>query len=230
MGKLEELKKIKSLLDQGAITIEEFNTLKNRLLSPYEDSNSLNREKETSSSKNPQRSQKAVKKTSAKKSTKKKATKEKFEAGNEFTVSLLKIGLGLSVLTGIFFGYRYNGFVAFGIVVIVGIGFSLAIPRLVAKLVLRNILMGLNVIVLFLLLIFPINVDSNTNSGNTSSSSDDRAVLHCKFCQETIYEKGGDGIVCYTHEQGGCAWVQFYGGTKYAFCSDRCCEFYRAID
>lgn len=65
-------------------------------------------------------------------------------------------------------------------------------------------------------------------SDDGSSSYDDVAVLRCRFCQETVYGKKGEGLTAHTIEQGGCAVVHFYSGRKNAFCSYRCCEAYRA--
>ena len=75
------------------------------------------------------------------------------------------------------------------------------------------------VVVLYLIGVF---------SDDGSSSYDDVAVLRCRFCQETVYGKKGEGLTAHTIEQGGCAVVHFYSGRKNAFCSYRCCEAYRA--
>ncbi len=65
-------------------------------------------------------------------------------------------------------------------------------------------------------------------SDDGTSGYDDVAVLRCRFCQETVYGKRGEGVTAHTIEQGGCAVVHFYSGRRNAFCSYRCCEAYRA--
>ena len=159
MEKIEEIKKLKSLLDQGAISEEEFKILKDRLISSDEVSVIPEKKVSASAPKVSQSEKKVVKKPSAKK----KAKNVGFEAANEFTLNLFKIGLALSALTGIIFWIRYENITALIIVAVLGIGLILAIPRTIPRLLHRNLLLALVNIGLLLLIIYPI--------GNTSSFS-----------------------------------------------------------
>ena len=154
MEKMEEIRKLKSLLDQGAISEEEFSILKKRVLSSIQE---IDAKKDLSAK--------------AKKPPKKKVVSKGFEPGNEITVNLLKIALGLSLGAGVFFWIRYESFVAFIILALIGIGVSMAIPKLIPKLLLRNLLLGLVSVVMVLLIVFPIGGTSSSSSESSSSHS-----------------------------------------------------------
>lgn len=195
MDTIEEIKKLKALLDKGAITDEEFSTLKKGVLSTNEVSETPKRKKVTSSPKTNQVNLSAVKKTSTnyKKPSRKKVAEGISETGNQITVNLLKIGIILSVITGIFFWIRYDRFFALLIVALIGIGASLAIPKLVPKVLVKNLLLGLVNVVLLLLLVFPIgNVESNasTNSSQQGSGIDRSKMNYCSKHSLWYYKDG----------------------------------------
>lgn len=118
------------------------------------------------------------------------------EGGNDTTVWLLKIGLILSFITGATFWYRYDSFFAFIIVLILGAGVSLAIPKVALKLLHKNLLLGLVSFIMLMLLIIPIGNTTNSSSGSSSNSSNqgseiDRSRMnYCSKHSQWYYKDG----------------------------------------
>ncbi len=101
-----------------------------------------------------------------------KSESREFEAGNETTVNLFKMVLGLCVILGIIFWIRYDSFIAFIIVTVISIGLAMAVVRLlVPKLKARNIILGLFGVFLLLLILIPIGTDNNSSSNSKSTES-----------------------------------------------------------
>jgi len=234
MEKIEEIRKLKALLDQGAINEEEFNSIKSELISKETDTRT-SKVSQTTSSLNKGDDMKnktaAVSRTIEKPPVKTKSAK--FEDGNATTVSLFKVILGLSVILGIVFWIRYDSFIAFIIATVISIGLAMAVARLfVPKLKPRNITLGILSAFLLLLIIFPIGAVNKSSSSSPSSSysTDDIPCLHCKFCKKVVYGNPHEDITCYTIEPDGIGMVFFNSGTKYAFCSEQCAILYRSIE
>ena len=88
----------------------------------------------------------------------------------------------------------------------------------------------LTIIAAFLLICFFLYLFTPNSDSNSPKNIDETAMLVCKWCKKQIIEKDGQGVICYSHKDEyrgggfhGCAWVQFYSGTKYEYCSDKCC-------
>jgi hypothetical protein len=193
MNKIEEIQKLKSLLDQGAITQEEFDSLKKNIISASvqaKDSipnGSINIDcKEKILLETPVTTQKIVKKTTGNKTNKTKAASNKrnektysksnsteWEAGNEVTTNLVKLSWAISIIIGIIFWVRYDSFIAFIFIAGLSIAASIAIPKLAPKLVHKNMFLGMLCIVMVLLIIFPIG---NTSKLSVSGSSDNKVA------------------------------------------------------
>jgi len=96
---------------------------------------------------------------------------EGFEAGIETAKKLFKYSIGLSVLVGIIFWYRYDSFLAFLIVTVVSISIIYNLNKL-NNFKQINYILGLIIAVLLILIIIPIG----GNSGSSSSNSNDNTV------------------------------------------------------
>ena len=187
MDTIEEIKKLKALLDQGAITTVEFNELKKNVLSGETDSIESRKTNTSSTQDNSIKIQKEFKKKSStgKKTIKKGKNPKGFQEPNEGTLWLIKICLGLGLLTAIIFWYRYDSFIAFLITAIISIALTMVSARLIFKLRLRNLTLAIQSVILFLLIIIPIgaiNTLKQTNSGSVNESSSPSSET--KYCSK----------------------------------------------
>lgn len=203
MNKSDEIKKLKSLLDDGAITEEEFNTLKKNLISQY--SESINAESENKSIKQ------NVRQSSIKNNER-----------NALTASLYNIGRGLGIILGIVFWIRYESFIAFLISIILSIVGLFWINKIVLQVTKRNLFLGALNLLFLLLIIIPIG---NNSSMSASESTDDIAYMKCRYCGEELIEKNNQGIMSYTSEPDGIGILTFYSGSRYdVYCSEECAK------
>jgi hypothetical protein len=182
MDAIEEIKKLKALLDNGAITTEEFNELKKKVLSEETHSkepqkpvtpSSIHKEMLSGAINEPKKVSKETKKKSStvKKPLKKGNPKEDFQEPNEATTKMFKACLVLDLLLGIIFWYRYDSIIAFLICLIISIPLTLITVRIIPKLSLRNLSLIAQIIILLLLIIIPIGNVNNTSSADSSSTS-----------------------------------------------------------
>jgi hypothetical protein len=236
MDTIEEIKKLKSLLDQGAITVDEFDKLKKKILSSESDSidfqkpdkqPSIHKEILAGAISEPKKTTKEAKKksSSVKKPIEKGSQTEEFQEPNEATKKIFKACLVLDLLLGIIFWYRYDSIIAFFICVIISIPLTLITVRLIPKLSLRNFSLIAQVIILLLLISIPIgSVNNASNSDSSETSADDRPVLHCKWCKKVIIGEPHEDLNDYTIEPDGIGIIIFNSGTKYGYCSETCAK------
>lgn len=168
MDIIEDLKGLKNLLDKGAITEEEFNSLKKKILSKDTGKNELN----TSSSDSPLKEtriteQKPDAEPPKVETTAAESESTEFEAGNGTTIKIFKWGLGLCLLLGGVFWARYDSIIAALISTVVSIGVVLFVTRKISRLRTRNITLGLISMALILVMVVP--VGGNKSSDNSSS-------------------------------------------------------------
>jgi hypothetical protein len=219
---IEEIKKLKSLLDQGAISEEEFNLLKKKVLSKAIVSEEPQKTDLSSPAQNgmvsdPVNYQKTVNKETKKESSNIKKplknvekTKE-FQAGNEWTRHLLKIGWGLSLVLGIIFWYRYDSFIAFLITIIISITLTFLVARIIPKLRKRNSTLLIQSVILFLLIIIPIGtIDNMKETDNSSSNKSEQIDDDDKYVRDFIishyfedYESGVSFTLEFSDSRGG---------------------------
>jgi hypothetical protein len=184
MNKIEEIKKLKSLLDEGAITQDEFDSLKKSIISTetkakdtlVNQNSNLTNEKQKQLIKPDTGNKTYREKTDSKRKDENSAYKNnstEWEDNNEATLNLSRISWVFGLVLGIVFAFRYN-FYAFLLAIGLSIGASIAINRLVPKLLHRNMLLGGLSVVLLLLIIFPIG---NARSFSKIDISDEQAVL-----------------------------------------------------
>ena len=177
MSKIEEIKNLKSLLDQGAITQDEFTELKKSVLGI---SNGESVSRPGFNNRKLEIPKENIKPTFVSDHPKMNDTNiPQIPTPSFFNAKFIKYAIGIAII---------------GLLSYIG------------------------------------NNTSTDNSGSNCApieSGNDRAVLYCNFCQKTIVEENGKGIICYTNEPDGCAVVQFYSGYKAAFCSPECCRSWR---
>lgn len=230
MDTIEEIKKLKALLDQGAINEEEFNSLKKKVLSEIND---LKEDKETISSTSTTETipaQKKKKKPSpdVKKPTSKGKKVEEVQTGAEWTEILAYFVLAAAILLSLVFWIRYNSFWIFLIALAISILIPWRIGKVTPKAIHKNLYFVALIAMYIILISYPIGIKKSASSSSSTSESSSTdggtrtSVLHCIWCKKTVTKQGA--IICYTSEPDGCGLVQFYGGTKYAFCSDECCD------
>ena len=168
MDIIEEIKKLKTLLDQGAISHEEFETLKQKVLSNK--SQSIKTKPQVSSSSSTQSKLNANKNSNSSNNAIQvdgETNANGFEAGNEKTAKLLKYCLWLSLILGFVFAGRYESVIAFLIALAISVSITLVISGLIPKLNQRNFLLGVLLIFYILMVFIPIG-------GNTSNSSSEQ--------------------------------------------------------
>jgi len=173
MDIIEDLKGLKNLLDQGAITKEEFNALKKKILSRDAGRDELKTLSEASAMIEEKIPEKAVSVTSSINQTITSQTKsENVEEGNETTLKVFKIGLCLGLLLGIIFWVRYESFVAMIISAVLSIGAILVVYRKIPKVKSRNISLGLLSLLFLLLIVTPIGGNSSSNKSLNVSQNE----------------------------------------------------------
>jgi hypothetical protein len=171
MYKIEELKKLKSLYDQGAISENEFTLLKKQIISNQKESisseNSTNQNDLLRTKRN--NVLKKVSYINSEETTIKKKQTNVWQEGNYATGIFLKTGLLFSVLAGLTIWYRYN---FFAFIIFTGISITgIVLLGKVKKVLTRNLYLGLISVGLLLLNIFPLNNNSNSSSSGSDSNS-----------------------------------------------------------
>jgi hypothetical protein len=182
MDTIEEIKKLKALLDQGAITTEEFNELKKKALSGETDSIESRKTNTSSTQDNSGKVKEEITKKSStvKKPIRKGKQSDRFQDYNEWTVHLSKIGFGLGLVSGIIFWVRYDSFIAFLLLIISSIALTIAIFRLIPKLKIRNLTLLVQSVVLILLILIPIGtINSMRGNGDNDSTSPNSETVYC---------------------------------------------------
>src|SRR6056297_998142 len=194
MTKTDELLKLKNLLDKGAIDKEEFETLKNNLFKEESRDVKFSNKKTTYSN-------------STEYKNKKKSKKNKsFEEGNDSTLTLFKFCLGLGFVTSMILGARYGNVAVFITFLILSIGVSILLARLVPKTKFRNLFLSLLLIFYILAVAVPIR---DTVSSSSSGSSYSEATYHkCQFCGKERTSGNNEGLIIYTIEPTGIGVVQ----------------------
>ena len=184
MDKIEGLNKLKSLLNKGAITKEEFELLKKDLLVQKNISTAqegINTPIQTANNtqQNKQEKKPAVAKSTSGKSKKKRG----FEERNGISQALLNLCIGTGIILGIVFWVRYDSFVAFLVTSILSIATGIIVVKVVPKLLSTNLLLLLTSAVIVLLIVFPIGdvqkASSTSNAGSSSSSSSTSSNQYC---------------------------------------------------
>jgi hypothetical protein len=163
MDIIEDLKGIKNLLDAGAITGEEFNALKKKILSKDTGWNKLENSLESSPIAEEKMTGKKVSVTpSINQITSAQTKPENYEEGNETTIKFFRFGVALGVLLSIIFWVRYGSFVVMIISAILSIGAILVVYRKILKVKSRNISLGLLSLLFLLLTVTPIGGNSSS--------------------------------------------------------------------
>jgi len=229
MNKVEEIKKLKSLLDQGAISEDEFTVLKKELLSQKTDFNKANEVLPPNTSNQQENSQNNSEEviieplTYVKKPSKKKIAVPKNEESNDNTDIFIASGIVASLFTSIRFWVRFESFAAFIIVLTIGVAISLTIPKVVHKSFLKNLLLGLVSFAMLILLAVPIGNDTKSTS-STEVSEYERPSLYCKWCKKWTFGKPYENLYDYTIEPDGIGIIIFNTGEKFGYCSKECAE------
>ena len=223
MNKIEEIKILKNLLNEGAITEDEFVALKKQIISNQKESNTS--ENSIKQEVLPKPKKRKVSDNTSEVKLKEKLSKEShcneshFGDGKAIITIISSI---LSIIAGLIFWERFN-FIAF--ILLTGISITgIAILERTNKEILRNLYLGLISIGLVLLIVFPIGYKSNSSSSSSEShsstssgssySSDTRT---CSYCGK---EFSGNG---YYHFGTGCVEGDKSLGAG-NMCSKKCCS------
>lgn len=244
MNTIEELKKLKSLFDQGAITQDEFDSLKKNIISSGiqekdallnqksnlkdEENVILESNNKTSKIAKPNTGGNKTKNTKAvsnkkNENTSYKNNSTKWEDNNNATLNLVNISRFFGLVLGLVFVFRYTNFFALVIPIGLSIGASIAIAKLIPKLLVRNISLGMLSVVLVLLISFPIGNTSFGKSKTSSNSSSENysgtstSTRTCAWCGKSY---SGDG---YYHLGNECVKGDKNLGAG-NMCSIKCCQ------
>lgn len=235
MTKLEEIQKLKSLFDQGAITQEEFDSIKKNIISAgveAKESISLRNANATYEENvfagNAGDSTKIEYPSTTNKTNNKKPYYRSISTGREgnngVTKFLLFICVSLSIVAGAYFGGdKYKSFIIFLIIAGFSIAVAYTIPKLTPKRLNRNLLLGLQAIVLILINIeafenpIPFSPSYESGSSSGSSSSYSSGSRTCSWCGKSYTGNG------YMHFGTGCVEGDKNLGSG-NMCSTRCCQ------
>lgn len=203
MDIVEEIKRLKNLLDQGALTEEEFTSLKKKIL--LKDS-FRDEQKHNTAPSVPQEQYLPEREKEAEASTSDIAVTESestiFEAGNETTIKIFKWGLGLSLLLGGVLWVRYDSIAA----MLVGAALSIAalafVSRRVSKVKVRNFSLRMISMFIILVIIIPIGgTRSNEKSGSVNAlateQNDDEGNQIRNFLTDNTFANYGSGNTAY---------------------------------
>lgn len=204
MDKIQEIRELKALLDEGAINDDEFNMLKREVLSKSAATNNSKSISPSSLQKKSNNINDKVKKTSHKTQKQKVNVSDEYQESNDYTATFFYIARASGVLLGIVFGVRYNSFLAFILITAFTIGLTYIIYRLVRKLSMRNFFLISLVVICIVLVANPIGSKydySSSNSSNSSSGTDLYCTKHnrayntqnawggCPDCVEEEWDK-----------------------------------------
>lgn len=242
MNKLEEIQKLKSLLDQGAITQDEFDSLKKKIISagaeakesiPNKNINSTYEENVFDGNAGNNTKIENLKTTSKtyNKKTVNKSNSTEWESGNGATSGLLKVCFLLSIIMGAYVGDKYGSFITFLMFAGLSIAVAIAIPKLIPRCLHKNLLLGTQTMVLILLVIY-FTEDYSTSStysskssssafqsgsSSSSSSSSSSGSRTCSYCGKSYTGNG------YYHLFDDCVEGDKNLGSG-NMCSTRCCQ------
>jgi hypothetical protein len=203
MDLIEEIKSLKNLLDQGAITEEEFNSLKKRILSKESGNSELNH---SSLQPSPEETiitdQRPEPDSFNSKAADLKSGSGEFEAGNETTVKIFKWGLVLCFLLGVVFWMRYDSILALLISIGISLTSVLFVSRKVLRVKTRNLTLGLICLVLILLMVVPVGgTGSSDTAGSVKATSavqtDNKGKQTGAFLIDNTFANYGSGPTAY---------------------------------
>jgi hypothetical protein len=212
MDIIEDIKGLKNLLDKGAITEEEFNSLKKKILSKDTGRNELNTSSSESSLKETRITQQKPDGESAKvESTAAESETTEFEAGNGTTIKIFKWGLGLCLLLGGVFWVRYDSIFAMLVSTVISVATVLFVSRKISRVRTRNITLGLISLAVILLMVIPVSgKNSSDNSGSVNAISTEQTGDEGKQTREFLvdntfanYGSGPAAYLRFTSSNGG---------------------------
>lgn len=199
---IDEIKGLKNLLDQGAISDEDFSFLKRKILSKdsgcpeYKISSIQQSLKDVNTIEHI-----TVSGTKKAKATSPKTVSRAYEAGNQTTVKIFKGGLGLCLLLGVVFWVRYDSIRALLISITLSIACLLTVTRAVSGTKARNLSLGLTCILLILLISVPIGGTGSDNTGSAEAISAEHADNEMKqargFLIDNTFTNYGTGPTAY---------------------------------
>lgn len=233
MDHIEELKKLKSLFDQGAITQEEFNSLKASLLSeiantnnndspisPEQNSNistdhlpqkpETKAEPRTEQEPEPKPKSKPEPKPAPLNKTKagpKKDSKE-YEEGGEFLQGLAYLLIAGSILLGLVFWIRYDSFILAAITLALTLGAPILISRATPKASRRGLFIASMIALYVFLIAFPIGASSlsEVDVDEPVEEVDDEGKRIREFLLDHTFannEIGGTSYIAFKSDRGG---------------------------
>lgn len=173
MKEIEELKKLKSLFDQGAISEEEFIALKKKMLLSMGLASKSDSEKRVTQPEIKVEPVKVKSRVVPDPKFENVEQPQEYETGNETTINLFKIAIGLIFLLSIATSVFFNSLIAFVLALAVSIYIFYTILKKTLELKKRNLRLGLMNLSYFVLMIIFFSADnsfSGSGSSNTSSS------------------------------------------------------------
>lgn len=205
MDQIEELVRLKTLLDKGAITEEEFNFLKKKIINqtgeqPVPKTSEAVRpvvEKKISPQKDeiPQKEKINSPEITVKTETP-AADKTEYETGTEMTGNLAKIGIGILLILVVVFWVRYKSFIIAIITGIVLFGTLYLNGEFTKKVKRRNLNIGIVILVSLLLILIPVGkkAESSSSGEQTNESPvDDDAKYVRDFIISHYFEDTENG-------------------------------------
>jgi len=211
MDIIDEIKGLKNLMDQGAISEEEFSLLKRKIMS----NDSGTPEYNNSSLQPSFKEVNAIRHKPVSGSLKAKATAPKtksfeYETGNQTTVKIFKWGLVLCLLVGVVFWVRYDSIWALLISTVFSLASVLTVSRTIPRVQNRNRTLGIICLALILLVFIPIGDTSSDNTGSvqgiSAENTDNEGTQARAFLINNTFANYGSGptaFLRFTSSNGG---------------------------
>ena len=226
MDKVAEIKKIKELLDSGAITHEEFKSLKKQVIDFRE--NQSEDEVTTTQLQNKSPVKEDIATHSANRDSTNQTQKESFsrfdkdeignkdikvtrqveyEPGNKTSRRFFRSNIVLSIILGLTILGSIDSFIVFFLITGAGIGLSFIILRILNRQTRNTVLVSFTCLLLSLIFVPNYNTTSAGVSSNVSSSRvDDMDAAIRSFLTDNIfvnYGSGGDAYLRFDGSRGG---------------------------
>lgn len=215
MSKIDEIKRLKDLLDQGALTEEEFRIMKNEVMNTP-----TNQQKESqlpeikpvvkkdSKQRNP--AVPGVKTSSG------KSNNNYWEPGNDHTAFLLKIGILSAIVSAVSLGLKTENILLSIIAGVIFIGSLFFFPKLINRMIIRNLSLAGFISLFVIVTIIPFGTGNSSYSSSTDSYAPVEKTRNCQWCGKSYTGNG------YFHLLDDCVPGDPNLGTG-GMCSKKCC-------
>ena len=226
MNKVAEIRKLKELFDNGAITQIEFNSLKKQVIefkenqsesevittqmpkeSPINEDDNTHSTKRDSTKPTQKVASNILDKNKVYTNDNKVSRQLEYEPSNKTSRRFFRTNIVLSIIFGLIILGSIDSFIVFFLITCAGIGFSFMLLRILKRQVRNASLVAFSFLLLSLIFVPNYNTTSAGGSSNVSSSRvDDKDAAIRRFLTDNIfvnYGNGGDAYLRFDGSRGG---------------------------